>query len=92
MREYSRVLGGTVKRARLSLKLTQKRVAEQINVDERTIMNVESAKQESLFIGILHGFAQMRIPQYVLTDNMKSVVFHRVFEEIQSGKKTMKPL
>ena len=41
MAEYSRVLGATVKRARLSLKLTQKRVAEQINVDERTIMNIE---------------------------------------------------
>lgn len=41
MAEYSRVLGDTVKRARLSLKLTQKRLAEQINVDERTIMNIE---------------------------------------------------
>ena len=41
MAEYSRILGDTVKRARLSLKLTQKRVAEQINVDERTIMNIE---------------------------------------------------
>ena len=41
MTEYSRILGDTVKRARLSLKLTQKRVAEQINVDERTIMNIE---------------------------------------------------
>ena len=41
MTEYSRVLGDTVKRARLSLKLTPKRVAEQINVDERTIMNIE---------------------------------------------------
>ena len=41
MAEYSRILGDTVKRARLSLKLTQKRLAEQINVDERTIMNIE---------------------------------------------------
>ena len=41
MAEYSRILGDTVKRARLSLKLTRKRVAEQINVDERTIMNIE---------------------------------------------------
>lgn len=41
MAEYSRVLGETVKGARLSLKLTQKRVAEQINVDERTILNIE---------------------------------------------------
>ena len=41
MAEYSRILGDTVKRARLSLKLTQKRVAEKIDVDERTIMNIE---------------------------------------------------
>lgn len=41
MAEYSRILSNTVKRARLSLKLTPKKVAEQINVDERTIMNVE---------------------------------------------------
>lgn len=41
MSECSRVLGETVKRARLSLKLTQKRVAEQVDVDERTIMNIE---------------------------------------------------
>lgn len=41
MVEYSRVLGDTVKRARLSLKLTQKRVAEMIDVDERTIMKIE---------------------------------------------------
>lgn len=40
MTEYSRVLGDTVKRARLSLKLTPKKVAEHINVDERTIMNI----------------------------------------------------
>lgn len=41
MAEYSRVLGDTVKRARLSLKLTQKRVAEMIDVNERTIMKIE---------------------------------------------------
>ncbi len=41
MTEYSRVLGDTVKRARLSLKLIQKKVAELIEVDDRTIMNIE---------------------------------------------------
>lgn len=46
MAEYSRVLGETVKGARLSLKLTQKRVAEQINVDERTILNIEYRKRD----------------------------------------------
>lgn len=39
-----------------------------------------NAKQESLFIGMLHGFAYMGIPKYMLTDNMKSVVLHRDFD------------
>lgn len=36
-----------------------------------------NAKQENLFIGMLHGFAYMGVPQYILTDNMKSVVVCR---------------
>lgn len=36
-----------------------------------------NARQESLFIGMLHAFARMGVPQYVLTDNMKSVVIRR---------------
>ena len=39
-----------------------------------------NAKQENLFIGMLHDFGYMGIPKYVLTDNMKSVVRHRDFE------------
>ncbi len=39
-----------------------------------------NAKQENLFIGMLHAFGYMGIPMYVLTDNMKSVVLHRDFE------------
>lgn len=39
-----------------------------------------SAKQENLFIGMLHAFAYMGIPRYVLTDNMKSVVIRRNFD------------
>ena len=39
-----------------------------------------NAKQENLFIGMLHAFAFMGIPKYVLTDNMKSVVIKRDFE------------
>ena len=39
-----------------------------------------NARQESLFIGILHGFRYMGIPAHVLTDNMKSVVDHRDLE------------
>ena len=36
-----------------------------------------NAKQENLFIGMIHSFQYMGIPEYVLTDNMKSVVDHR---------------
>ena len=36
-----------------------------------------NAKQENLFIGMIHGFYYMGIPGYVLTDNMKSVVIRR---------------
>ena len=39
-----------------------------------------NAKQENLFIGMLHAFGYMGIPKYVLTDNMKSVVLYRDFE------------
>lgn len=36
-----------------------------------------NAKQENLFIGMVHAFRYMGIPQQVLTDNMKSVVIRR---------------
>ena len=36
-----------------------------------------NARQENLFIGILHAFLYMGVPKYVLTDNMKSVVLYR---------------
>ena len=39
-----------------------------------------NAKQENLFIGMIHAFQYMGIPQKVLTDNMKSVVIKRDFE------------
>jgi transposase len=39
-----------------------------------------NAKQENLFIGMIHAFRYMGIPQYILTDNMKSVVIKRDFE------------
>lgn len=39
-----------------------------------------NAKQENLFIGMLHAFAYMGIPKYVLTDNMKSVVICRDYQ------------
>lgn len=36
-----------------------------------------NAKQENLFIGMIHAFLYMGLPEYVLTDNMKSVVLRR---------------
>lgn len=36
-----------------------------------------NARQESLFIGMVHAFAYMGVPDEVLTDNMKSVVTGR---------------
>ena len=36
-----------------------------------------NAKQESLFIGMVHSFIYLGIPKTVLTDNMKSVVIER---------------
>ena len=36
-----------------------------------------NAKQENLFIGMIHGFQRMGVPKYILTDNMKSVVTGR---------------
>ena len=36
-----------------------------------------NAKQENLFIGMIHAFYMMGIPKYILTDNMKSVVDRR---------------
>jgi DNA-binding XRE family transcriptional regulator len=44
MPEYSRPLGDAVKRARISMKLTQNEVAESIDVDARTILNIENYK------------------------------------------------
>lgn len=44
---------------------------------ERYIEFFPNAKQESLFIGMLHAFTYMGIPKYILTDNMKSVVIGR---------------
>ncbi len=36
-----------------------------------------NARQENLFIGMLHAFAALGVPDHVLTDNMKSVVTRR---------------
>ena len=47
---------------------------------QRYVEFFPNAKQENLFIGMIHAFCYMGIPKYVLTDNMKSVVLHRDFE------------
>lgn len=44
---------------------------------KRYIEFFPNARQESLFIGMLHGFSYLGIPKYILTDNMKSVVIKR---------------
>lgn len=40
-----------------------------------------NARQENLFIGMIHAFTYMGIPRYILTDNMKSVVIRRDLED-----------
>lgn len=44
---------------------------------QRYVEFFPNAKQESLFIGMIHAFQYMGVPKYVLTDNMKSVVIRR---------------
>lgn len=44
---------------------------------ERYIEFFPNAKQENLFIGMIHAFKRMGVPKHVLTDNMKSVVNYR---------------
>ena len=44
---------------------------------ERYIEFFPNAKQENLFIGMIHAFKRMGVPDHVLIDNMKSVVLYR---------------
>lgn len=44
---------------------------------KRYIEFFPNARQENLFIGMLHAFLRMGVPRKVLTDNMKSVVIGR---------------
>ena len=44
MQEYAYTLGNAVKQARLELKMTQLEVADRIQADERTILNIEHYK------------------------------------------------
>lgn len=47
---------------------------------QRYVEFFPNAKQENLFIGMIHAFRYMGVPQYVLTDNMKSVVLKRDYD------------
>ena len=44
---------------------------------ERYIEFFPNARQEKLFIGMIHAFMYMGVPESVLTDNMKSVIVRR---------------
>ncbi len=44
MLDYTRILGDAVKRARAKMGLTQSQVAEAINADVRTVLNIENYK------------------------------------------------
>ncbi len=44
---------------------------------KRYIEFFPNAKQENLFIGMIHAFQHMGVPRKILTDNMKSVVLKR---------------
>ena len=44
---------------------------------ERYIEFFPNARQENLFIGMIHAFVYMGVPRTILTDNMKSVVIGR---------------
>jgi hypothetical protein len=44
---------------------------------ERYVEFFTNAKQENLFIGMIHAFIYMGVPETILTDNMKSVVVGR---------------
>ena len=44
MQEFAYILGNAVKQARRGLKMTQLEVAERIQADERTILNIEHYK------------------------------------------------
>ena len=46
MQEFSRPLSDAVKKARSGFGLTQGQLAEKINIDQRTILNIENCKEK----------------------------------------------
>ncbi len=59
---------------------------------QRYVEFFPNAKQENLFIAMVHAFGYMGISKHVLTGNMKSVDLHLDFEGIRSGRKIMSAL
>ncbi len=47
---------------------------------QRYVEFFPNARQENLFIGMIHAFIYMGVPKYVLTDNMKSIVVRRDYD------------
>ena len=47
-----------------------------LHCGQRSVEFIPNAKQENLFIGMIHTFGYMGIPKYILTDNMKSIALH----------------
>ena len=54
---------------------------------QRYVESFPNARQENLFIGMVHAFQYMGIPRFVLTDNMKSVVLNRDLEGLPVWQK-----
>jgi Transposase and inactivated derivatives len=59
---------------------------------QRYVEFFPNARQENLFIGIIHTFQYMGVPRFVLTDNMKSVIIRRDMEgHPLCGRRIMRP-
>ena len=57
---------------------------------QRYVEFFPNARQENLFIGMIHAFQYMGVPRFVLTDNMKSVVLRRDMEGHRCGRRIMR--
>lgn len=72
MKEYSRSLGDAVKRARGASGLTQREVADRINKDVRTVLNIENYKGNPKLEVLYPLVRAMNIdPQEVFYPNMQ---------------------
>ena len=72
MKEYSRFLGDAVKRARGASGLTQREVADRINKDVRTVLNIENYKGNPKLEVLYPLFRALNIdPREVFYPNMQ---------------------